>query len=79
MDPLIHLPYTLGEVEDPYLVGLLDIVIDILHVLFEYTIVILSHWIYKMETEVELNDVISILSNNINTASVQTICLFKGL
>ena len=43
MDPLIHLPYTLGEVEDPYLVGFLDIVIDIFHVLFEYTIVILSH------------------------------------
>ena len=40
---LINLIYAPGIVKDTYLVGILDIIIDILNVLIEYTLVILPH------------------------------------
>ena len=43
MSQLLQPPYVLGTVENNYLVGIMDVILDIIYVVIEHTVVLLAH------------------------------------
>ena len=79
MGYLVYLPYALGVLKDPYLVGIMNIIIDILNVVVENMVVINPHRHSKLVPDVLLNLLTTVFRKYLITIRFQTFYLRKVL